>query len=291
MRTQLADSELICNRDGSIYHLALHPGELAEKIILVGDPDRVAKVSQQFDSIELTRQKRELITHTGEYNGQRISVISTGMSVGNIDIVVNEIDALFNVDFKKREIKSNLTSLTLVRVGTCGGLQADVPTNATVVSSSGVGFDGLLHCYDIPYTEHERALTDAMTTHCDGYAYNRLLPYICDGCPELINRFSQHGHVGMTATCGGFYGPQGRQIRLKPQMQNFLDLIQQFCYQDQRIVNFEMETSALYGLGKALGHRCLSLCTVVANRVTGEFSRDPGNVMQQLISVTLDNLC
>lgn len=290
MRTSLADSELICNADGSIYHLALQPGELAERIILVGDPDRVPKVSRQFDSIELTRQKRELITHTGYYQGKRFSVISTGMSTGNIDIVVNEIDALFNVDFNKREIKPTLTSLTLVRIGTCGGLQADVPTNGTVVSSSGIGFDALMHCYDIEYNKHEQALTDAITTHCQDYANQRAFPYVCEGCPDLIQAFSQHGYVGLTATCGGFYGPQGRQIRLKPQMKDFLDVLQQFNFEDERIANFEMETSALYGIGKALGHRCLTVATVVANRVTGEFSRDSAKAIDQLIEVTLSQL-
>ncbi len=294
MNDKLTNAELIINQDGSIYHLALCPGELAERIILVGDPDRVAQVSRQFDRIELTRQKREFITHTGYYKGQRLSVISTGIGTDNIDIVVNEIDALFNVDVGKRSIKSTLTPLVLVRVGTCGGLQADIATDDIVASSGGIGFDGLLHYYDVTYTEPEQRLADAISQHCQQYANQRLLPYACDADPELVNLFANHCHVGLTATCAGFYGPQGRHIRLKPQMTDFLELIQQFCVNRgdsvERIVNFEMETAALYGLGNALSHRCLSLSTVVANRVTGEFSRNTATSMERLITLTLDQL-
>ena len=267
----LMDSELICNADGSIYHLALKPGELAERIIFVGDPDRVGIVSYHFDKIELTRQKREFVTHTGIYKGKRFSVVSTGIGTDNVDIVLNEADALFNVDFNTRTIKSNLTTLTCVRVGTCGGLQAHIPTDAFVASRSGLGFDGLLHCYDINYSKREKALTAAIKKQCRDFACQRLLPYACDACPQLLDVFSDVCQVGLTATCTGFYGPQGRQIRLKPQMVDFLDVITDFCFEEDVIANFEMETAALYGLGNALGHRCLSLSMVVANRVSGEF--------------------
>ncbi|MCD6055291.1 MAG: phosphorylase [Gammaproteobacteria bacterium] len=291
MNKPFNNAELVCREDGSVYHLALHPGELAEKIILVGDPERVGLVSAQFDNIELKRQEREFITHTGWYKGERFSVISTGIGTDNVDIVINELDALFNVDFKKREPKSELTSLILVRVGTCGALQAAIPVDDFIVSSSGIGFDGLLHCYDVTYNEHEKLLTQAVMQHCQGFANQRLLPYVCDGDKGLIKAFSTNCHVGLTVTCTGFYGPQGRQIRLKPQMADFLDVISRFHFQEEYTANFEMETSGLYGLGRALGHRCLSLSRVVVNRITGESHRSSVQPMGDLIALTLDTLC
>ena len=291
MSTTLKASEFICNNDGSIYHLALKPGELAQNIIFVGDPDRVGIVSRHFDSIELTRQKREFVTHTGYYNNKRFSVISTGIGTDNVDIVLNEVDALFNIDFNTRRLKSNLTSLNCVRIGTCGGLQKDTPTDSFIASKSSIGFEGLMHCYEVDYTAREKALTNAITTHCHGFAHQKLLPYVTDGAPNLLDLFSKTCTTGLTATCSGFYGPQGRELRLKAQMPDFLDRIANFVFESkERITNFEMETAGLYGLSKALGHQCLSLSVIVANRTTGEFSQNPDKAMEQLIRLTLDTL-
>lgn len=290
MGSALPASEFICNDDGSIYHLALKPGELAHNIIFVGDPDRVSIVSRQFDTIELTRQRREFVTHTGVYNNKRFSVISTGIGTDNVDIVLNEVDALFNIDFKTRMLKSNVTALNCVRIGTCGGLQPYTLTDSFIASKSSIGFDGLMHCYKVDYTARETALTEAITQHCHGFANQKLLPYVTDGAPSLLDLFSHTCTVGLTATCSGFYGPQGRQLRLKAQMPDFLDQITDFTFDTERITNFEMETAGLYGLGKALGHRCLSLSVVVANRTTGQFSENPDKAMSSLIELTLDTL-
>ena len=285
----ISDDQLILKPNGRIYHLALCPGELAETIILVGDPGRVAKISRYFDHIELQRENREIITHTGTYQGKRLSVMSTGMGIGCIDIVMTEIDALFNVDFVTRDIKSTPTSLNLVRLGTCGGLQSNIEPGSFVASKSAIGFDGLMHCYQRDYSEHEIALTNAITMHCADFAGGKLLPYVCDGSDELLALFQPHCHVGITATCAGFYGPQGRQIRLPAKNPDLLDQMQSFSYQEEKILNFEMETSGIYGLGQALGHHCLSLSAVLVNRLKQSVD-DPAKAIDDLIRLTLEIL-
>lgn len=285
---KIAETNLILNADGSIYHLGLMPGELAETIFLVGDPDRVPKVSKYFDSIEIKKQKRELITHTGYVNKKRVSVVSTGMSTDNIDIVLNEIDALFNIDFAERTIKEKLTSVRLVRLGTSGGLQADIPLDSVVVSHFSVGFDGLLPFYERQITTVEDDLLRAAN-----YALGASFPavfYAAEGDHNLVTLFSKHCQSGITATCGGFYAPQGRILRAKGSVDELVEKLQQFKFQEHRFVNFEMETAAIYGLGKILGHQCCSLNAIVANRVTQKFSTDFANTIDKMIKNAIEVL-
>jgi len=281
----IAESELILNPDGSVYHLNLQPEELAETVIKVGDPDRVAHVSQFFDSIELKKHKREFVTHTGSFAGKRISVVSTGIGTDNIDIVLNELDALANVDFKTRQIKPQIKSLTIVRVGTSGALQKDIPLDAMLVSDYGLGFDNLMHFYDLAYNENELAMTQIAKKH-----FAPIPIYVAQANQQLLNHFKAHAYHGITATCSGFYGPQGRKIRGKMRIENLLDEMRDFQYQDLRITNFEMETSGIYGLGRLLGHRCLSVNTIVANRALQTFSKDPDKAVDASIIKTLELL-
>lgn len=281
----IAESELILNPDGSVYHLKLLPEDLADIVIKVGDPDRVAKVSGFFDSIELKKQKREFVTHTGSFNGKRITVISTGIGTDNIDIVLNELDALVNVDFKTRQVKPEIKALTVVRIGTSGSLQADIPLDSMVVSEYGLGFDNLMHFYNLQFNHMESAITEAAAQH-----FAPLPIYTAQASEHLFNRFKQHAYHGITATCSGFYGPQGRKIRGALKIDNLLDKMQDFHYDDLRITNFEMETSGIYGLGRLLGHHCLSVNTIVANRALQTFSKDPYKAVDEVILKTLEIL-
>lgn len=281
----IAESELILNPDGSVYHLKLLPEDLADIVIKVGDPDRVAKVSGFFDSIELKKQKREFVTHTGSFNGKRITVISTGIGTDNIDIVLNELDALVNVDFKTRQVKPEIKALTVVRIGTSGSLQADIPLDSMVVSEYGLGFDNLMHFYNLQFNQMESAITESAAKH-----FAPLPIYTAQSSDDLFNRFKQHAYHGITATCSGFYGPQGRKIRGALKIDNLLDKMQDFHYDDLRITNFEMETSGIYGLGRLLGHHCLSVNTIVANRALQTFSKDPYKAVDEVILKTLQIL-
>jgi uridine phosphorylase len=284
---RIAESELILNDRGAIYHLNLKPDEIADTIILVGDPDRVKEVSKHFDSIELKIQFREFITHTGFIGKKRISVLSTGIGTDNIDIAVNELDALANIDFATREIRSKIKALNLIRLGTCGALQPDIPVDNLIVSTHGLGIDNLLNFYRMEQNEEEKQLLHSFVTHTQ--MHGRIgHPYIAGAAGSLIKHFVKDFFQGITVTCPGFYGPQGRILRLgisHPELNNRLT---QFRFGQHRIVNFEMETSAIYGLGKLLGHQCLSLNTVIANRIRKEFSKDGKVAVERMIIKSLD---
>lgn len=285
----LKESELIINPDGSIYHLNLKPSEVANTIITVGDPDRVASVSQYFDTIEVKKQKREFCTHTGIYKGKRITVISTGIGTDNIDIVFNELDALVNIDFKTREIKTDITALDIIRIGTSGAIQTNIPINSFLISELAVGFDSLLHFYDSESIQHQE-ISRAIIEQTNWFE-KKSEPYVVNGSKELIEQFSSSKTVsGFTATNVGFYGPQGRILRLKTQDDMLNDKLSAFEFNELKITNLEMETAGIYGLSKLLGHNALSLNAILANRSTGEFSDNPSEIVDQLIRYTLDKL-
>jgi len=282
-------SELILNNDGSVYHLRLLPHEIANTIILVGDPGRVAMVSSFFDKIEVKRQNREIFTHTGYYNGMHISVISTGMGTDNIDIVLNEIDALFNIDLAHREVKSVHTSLNLIRIGTSGALQPGIPPDATIASTHGLGLDGMLYYY----RNLDRVMNQEMTDHfISKLKWPSVLPkpYIVEASSSLLERIGKGFLQGVTATAPGFYGPQGRKLRLSTYLPDINDMLASFEYKNHRITNFEMETSALYGLGRMMGHNTLTLTNIVANRVDKTHSDNYQFYMEKLIKTVLDRL-
>lgn len=284
----IPDSELILNPDGSIYHLNLRPEHLAETIITVGDPDRVAKVSRLFDNVAFKMQKREFVTHTGTLNGKRLSVISTGIGTDNIDIVFNELDALVNIDFETRTIKPEHTSLNIVRIGTSGCLQADVPVNSLLISEYGIGLDGLLNYYALENTEEEADLLTAFSTHLNENGIPK--PYLAAGSGQLADKVGEGMLRGITLTCPGFYAPQGRVLRLKPNTTNFIKKLNTFQYKNHRLTNFEMETAGIYGLSKALGHQALSCNAILANRITHEFSQKPKEIVEELIETVLERL-
>ena len=286
---QIAESELIINGRGAIYHLDVRPEELAPIIITVGDPDRVAEVSRYFDAIEVKRQHREFITHTGRVGQKRVSVVSTGIGPDNIDIVLNELDALANIDFSTRQIKPALTSLSIIRVGTSGSLQGDIPVDSFVASTHGLGLDNLLNYYRLEHNEQESQLLQSFVTHTQLHA-QITNPYISLASASLLKNFVNGFHQGITVTCPGFYGPQGRVLRLGIKNPELVDRLTEFRFGPHRISNFEMETSAIYGLGKLLGHHCLSLSAIVANRIAREFSKDSAKTIDQLIQKTLENI-
>jgi uridine phosphorylase len=285
---RLKESELIINPDGSIYHLKLKPEILADNVILVGDPGRVSRISRHFQTIDHQSQNREIITHTGIFNNKRVSVLSTGMGTDNIDIVMNELDALVNVDFETRQVKVALKSLNIVRLGTSGAIQPDIPINTIAVSTHGIGMDGLLKFYKSDHVI-EKHLTDAFISQTCWHS-ELPYPYIVSCSAELLEKMGGGLLQGITATAPGFYGPQGRVIRLPLNHADFIDRIKKFDYRGKRVLNFEMETSALFGLGKLLGHRTLTMCAVIANRANGEYSSDYKPVMDELIELTLERL-
>ena len=285
----IKSSELILNPDGSVYHLNLKPENIANDIIFVGDQERVSKITQHFDSIEFSTQKREFKTETGMYKGKRLTVQSTGIGPDNIDIVFNELDALVNVDLNTREIKENHTALNIVRIGTSGSLQADIPVDSWVMSKYAIGLDNMLRSYLIE--AHSVAeLEDAFIAQTN-WDLRKGRPTVVPCAEALENKiYSDKFHKGFTGTAGGFYGPQGRVVRLNiqdPQLNSKMDA---FNYNGTRMTNLEMETSAIYGLGKLLGHNCLSLNAIIANRAVGEFSSNPEKTVNELIAYTLDKL-
>jgi len=282
-------SELVLNNDGSIYHLHLHPEQLANKIILAGDPGRIELISSKFDNVECRIQNREFITHTGTYNNQRISAIATGIGTDNIDIVLNELDALVNVDLKNRIEKKEKKSLEFVRIGTCGSLQEDVQSDEVVASSHAVGLDGLLNFYDFEMTSTEEELLSKFKEHMK-WKEGLNAPYMASANSDLFNRISQGLHIGITITANGFYAPQGRSIRLKPRITDQNSLLRSFNFNEHRILNYEMETSALYGLSRLLGHKACTVCAVVANRYANSFSKNYKVVIEELVDRVLDRL-
>jgi len=285
----IKQSELILNPDGSIYHLHLRPKDLATTIITVGDPDRVDQVSKYFDHIELKQQKREFKTHTGLYKNQRITVISTGIGSDNIDIVLNELDALVNIDFETRTLKNKLTVLDIVRIGTSGALQADIPVDSILISTHGLDINGMLPSYEIE-TIRNKAFEKAFCMHT-GWNNDRAQPVLVENSKTLEHQlYESHILTGVTATCGGFYGPQGRILRLEPKDSIFRNKLESFRYEDLKITNFEMETSAIYGLSKLLGHQACSMNAILANRANGSFSKKPDETIDNLIQYTLNKL-
>jgi uridine phosphorylase len=283
----IAESELIINSRGAIYHLDARPGEIAENIITVGDPGRVRQVSKHFDSIEVELKHREFVTHTGWIGKKRLSVISTGIGTDNVDIVLNELDALVNIDFATRTIKGELKQLNIIRIGTSGSLQASIPVDSFVASTHGLGIDNLMNFYVHENNEEEKQLLHSFVTQTQ--LHNRLsYPYIAGAAMSLMKYFVDGYHRGITVTCPGFYAPQGRVLRLGITTPELLDRLTSFRFGPHQIANFEMETAGIYGLGKALHHNCVSLSAVVANRIHKNFSADTDAVVEKLIIKTLE---
>lgn len=285
----IKSSELILNPDGSVYHLNLKPENIAHDIIFVGDPNRVEKITQFFDSIEFSIQKREFKTQTGIYKGKRLTVLSTGIGPDNIDIVLNELDALVNIDLNTRQPKENLTSLNIIRIGTSGSIQADIPVDSFVLSQFGVGLDNMLRSYIVDEVTH-KDIEEAFINQT-GWNLQKGRPYAV-ACSEVLEKRieSNQMHKGITCTVGGFYGPQGRVLRLPIQDNQLNAKMDHFQFNGNRITNLEMETTAIYGLSALLGHNALSLNAIIANRATGTFSEDPTKTVDELIAYTLDKL-
>lgn len=282
MLNKLAASELVLNDDGSVYHLNLLPEDIAQKIILVGDPDRVPKVSQFFDKVEIKKNKREFYTHTGTLRGERITVMSSGIGTENIDIVMNELDALVNIDLKNKEFKTEHTSLELFRLGTCGSVNPDIEVDSMLVTQNVVGLDGLLHFYSNYQFEN-----DFSRNFLDKFPYEKIkgMLYFSDWAKDISDYYEDAKYHGNTATFPGFYAPQGRQLRLKAIDDQFLETLN-----DLGVSNFEMETSAIYGLSKLLGHKALTVNNVVANRRRGEFVADHHTSEKRMIEWVLERI-
>jgi uridine phosphorylase len=282
-------SELILNGDGSIFHLKLFPGDIADTIILVGDPNRVEMVSAFFDSIEIRRSNREFVTHTGSFRGKRITALSTGIGTDNVDIVINELDALANIDLDERRLKTTRRTLRLVRIGTTGGLQKDIPINSIILSRYAAGFDTVLNFYADRNKVADLAMEKAFMEHSD---WPPLLhhPYFVRSSDNLFRLFPPETHSGITISAPGFYGPQGRKLRLQLMDPKLNDKLESFRYRDLRITNYEMESSALFGLAKLLGHEAVTLCAMIANRASLEFTEDYKGIVNKLIKFTLEHL-
>ncbi len=285
----IAASELIINNRGAIYHLDVRPEEIADTIIVVGDPQRVQKVSAHFDRVEHILQHREFITHTGYIGNKRLSVVSTGIGPDNIDIVFNELDALANIDFDTRLIKEKLTKLNIIRFGTSGSLQADIHVDSFVASTHGLGLDNLLNFYSYEKTTEDKSMVEAFIAQTN-LDKSITIPYAFSGSNALLQQFGNDFHKGITVTCPGFFGPQGRVLRLGLSSPGLVDKLSHFHFNNHRITNFEMETSAIYGLGKLMGHECLSINVIIANRVVKEFSRDSNAAVEKLILKSLEAL-
>ena len=290
MQQPIPASQLVLNSEGAIYHLNLHPDQLADDVILVGDPGRVDMIASYFDKVEVKRQNRELVTRTGWFNSKRITVLSTGMGTDNLDIVMNELDALANIDLKTRVPKEEHRSLNLIRIGTCGALQPDIEVEDSYVATRyAIGLDGLLYFYAMNTEVNEIGLRDAFIEQMN-YPKDLPMPYAVECSKPLFDRLAEGYYQGVTATAPGFYGPQGRILRMALSYPENNRKIEAFNYQGWRVCNFEMESSALYGLGKMTGHNCLTLCVVVANRVTEKFATDYHPYVKKLVLNTLERL-
>ncbi|GJM27690.1 MAG: phosphorylase [Cyclobacteriaceae bacterium] len=285
----IPESELVLNEDGSVYHLKLKPENVASNVILVGDPGRVQQVAAFFDSIDFSTANREFVTVTGFYQGTRFTVISTGIGTDNIDIVMNELDATVNIDLESRSPYQQRKSLNIVRIGTSGGLHPDLAVDSFVLSYYGLGFDGLIYYYKHKLTDDELIINSKLNKHLN-WDTNLATPYIVAADEHLLNILGDGMQQGITATATGFYGPQGRKLTLALQNPQMHDQLRSFEYQGLRITNFEMETSALYGLGKLMGHRCCTVCAIIANRVTKQYSQDYHLVIDRLISTVLQRI-
>ena len=285
----IPESEFIINEDGSIYHLHLKPEHISDTIITVGDPGRVAEISKHFDSIEYRMQYREFVTHTGMLRGKRLTAISTGMGTDNIDIAMTELDALANIDFQTRTAKKNITSLTIIRLGTSGSVSADIPLDSILLSEAAIGIDNLMSYYKQKNTNEETQLADAFTNHLQ-HTFPFLHPYVASADTGLMKRFEDLGPRGVTVTAPGFYGPQGRQLRADIQTTDLITLLHSFHHQHYRITNLEMETAGIYALGGHLGHRCLSVSAILAHRISNTFSVQPQKIIDAMIMKALDIL-
>jgi len=289
MSNIIPETELILNPNGSVYHIKLLPENIADNIIIVGDQGRVEAVSKFFDTIDFKVQNREFITHTGTFKGNRVMVVSSGIGTDNIDILVNELDAAVNIDLKTRTIKEQKRSLNIVRIGTSGALQQDIPVDNFVVSTHGLGFDGLMNYYkDLP-SVNDNEISEAFIKQTN-WNKNLPYPYAVKGSETLINKIGFDLIKGITATAPGFYGPQGRMLRLTPWVEDFNQQLTDFRFKENRITNFEMETSALYGLGALLGHQTCTVCAIIANRVAKKYSKDYHVAVDQLIQLVLERL-
>ena len=288
------DTELILNPDGSIYHLHLHPEQVASTIITVGDPQRVQKVSQYFDRIEHQVEKREFVTHTGYIGTKRLTVISTGIGTDNIDIVLNELDTLFNINLQQKTSKSVVTPLTFIRIGTSGCFRKEIPIDAFLVSSYAIGLDTLLHYYDLPSTATTRALETTILQALERGSALPVRPYVTQGSSFLLKTVGKDMRKGITLTAPGFYAPQGRQLRAANQQANLIELFQQIdltaITPGLQLTNLEMETAGIYGLASVLGHQAISFNALLANRVTGEFSQHPERTVDALIRLVLERI-
>ena len=285
----IPESELVLNADGSVYHLHLKGEQIADQVLLVGDPGRVKLVASFFDSIEFETQNREFVSMTGTYEGKRFTVLSTGIGTDNIDIVINELDAAINIDPDSRTPVPTRRTLNIVRIGTSGGLHHDIPVDSFVLSSYGLGLDGLLYYYKYKYSDIELDIIQNINQHLN-WNPDLAKPYVVSADDELVKLLETGMITGITATASGFYGPQGRKITLDLANPSMHDQFRSFNYHGLRISNFEMETSAIYGLGKLLGHRCCTCCAIIANRVTRSYSKDYHVAIKELIQLVLNRL-
>ena len=283
--SKIRETDLIL-QDGAVYHLGIRPENLSEKIITVGDPDRVSEVSRHFDSVEFTQRHREFVTHTGHFKGKRLTAISTGMGTDNIEILMTELDALVNVDLQSREVKHELKSLEIVRVGTSGSLQPEIPVDSILVSELAVGFDALMCFYPYHLRKSDLLLSESLQHMAD----LPFLPYIVRANSDLLNRLGKEMVPGNTLTCPGFYAPQGRSVRLSPRRENLLQAYKEFRHRDFRITNFEMETAGYYAMGELLGHQMLSVNAIVASRANNVFSKNPAATVEKAIQMVLDRI-
>jgi uridine phosphorylase len=285
---RISDSELILNDDGSVYHLQLHGHQIADTVIIVGDPDRVETISSRFDTIEFTKRVREFCTHTGSFNGKRITVVSSGIGVDNIDILINELHAAINVDPITRQVRDEIRKLDIVRLGTCGTMQSDIPVGSYVSSAFAIGTDGVPWHYNAEMTQEEERLAEAFHLHCNWpkrFAY----PYCSAGTTELLELFD-FAQSGITLTANGFYAPQQRQVNIELSHPELLGLYKTFTHSGFRMINFEMECAGIYALSTMLGHKCVTVCAILANRALGEFSDDPSGVVDKLIDLIMSRL-
>ena len=285
-KNRIAESELILNPDGSIYHLNLHPHQIAETIILVGDQDRVSKVSKYFDAIDCKIKKREFSTHTGRIGRKKISVISTGIGTDNVDIVLNELDALINIDFRKRIIKNRLKQINFIRIGTSGAIQKDIPIDSFLISKYGLGMDALMPFYQSKNSKKEKEILSNLDEHFQ----QNISFYLNKAGNQLLKNLGKGFSKGITVTAPGFYSPQGRGIRAKRKFPKLIDQLSSFEFKKNRITNLEMETAGIYGLSKILGHRAISFNAILANRATGEFSSQPAKTIKKLITSVLEKI-
>ncbi len=286
---RISETDLILNSDGSIYHLSLLPGDIADTVITVGDQERVGEISKYFDDIEFEKAKREFVTHTGRIGDKRITVISTGIGTDNVDIVFNELDALVNIDLANRTVNANLKQLDIIRIGTSGAVQEDIPADSLLVSLAAIGLEPLMHYYEYPVSENDEAILSDFKRHLP--ATYQINPYIVSCDEQLLRTIGTNLEQGITVTAPGFYASQGRQVRATSRTPDLLNTLQTFRSDGRRITNLEMETAGIYGLSASLGHRALSFNVILANRISNKFSKDPAKTMDHYIKEILERIC